>query len=74
MTDDPRWQGTGYSPEKAWAEIKSADRKRELEARFPTKWWHDIVFGWGGMLVLGIVLVCAVSLLFDLSGFLRRIF
>lgn len=37
MTDDPRWNGTGYSPEKAWAEIRSKDSARESTARHPMR-------------------------------------
>lgn len=71
MTDDPKWQGSGYSPEKAWGEIKSADRKRELEARFPTKWWHDIVFGCGGLLVIVGLFASIIAVLVSLWGILR---
>lgn len=71
MTDDPRWNGTGYSPEKAWAEIKRKDSARELESRHPTKWWHDFVFGWGGLLVIVGFAASVIGAFFGLWGILR---
>lgn len=37
MTDDPKWQDTGYSPEKAWAEIRSGDAARAATAKHPMR-------------------------------------
>ena len=31
MKDDPKWQNSGYSPEKAWQEIKQAEVNRKYE-------------------------------------------
>ena len=36
MKDDPKWKDSGYSPEKAWGEIKQAEVNRKYaDARFP---------------------------------------
>ena len=63
MTDDPKWNGTGYSPSKAWAEIQRKDSAREFEAKYPTKWWETPVYTTAGLLLLGGLLLCAFWLL-----------
>lgn len=61
-------KGSYYDPETAWARIKSENTARWLEEKYPTKWWHDIVFGWTGAIVL---LTFAVSLFFLLFALVR---
>lgn len=63
MTDDPKWTGSGYSPTKAWKEIRRKDRERELEAGSRG----------GGWLALAFVICCVVFVICVIS-FLSRLF
>ena len=57
MADDPKWQESGYSPEKAWGEIKQADSRREAAARVT---WKDNLYATGmvgGLALLALLFV-----------------
>lgn len=72
MSDD-RFKDAGqFQPEKAWRRIRHENLDRKLEAEFPKKWWHDIVFGWGGLIVLLGTLASIGLLIYSLFGVLRK--
>lgn len=67
-----RWQGTGhFHPAKAWEKITRANKARAFEAKHPTKWWHDIVYGWGGLLLALALIASVVGTVVGLWGILR---
>jgi len=46
--------------------------ERNLEKSFPKKWWHDIVFGWGGILLIAALIASAVFTVYSLWGVLSK--
>ncbi|TMN18464.1 hypothetical protein [Pseudoxanthomonas sp. X-1] len=46
------WKANRYQPLKTWAEIQQERTDAMLERSMPKRWWHDIVFGWGGVALL----------------------
>lgn len=65
MADELKWQGSGYSPEKAWAKIKRDDSRRRAAAR--VGWRENLaafgLFSWMA-LCLVIFFGCIAALLF----------
>lgn len=53
---DDKWQGSGYDPDRTWAEIQH----KEWERKNPSRWYDDVLFGLiTPILVLGsIALIC----------------
>jgi hypothetical protein len=62
--DDPKWSGSGYSPEKAWGKITQAEADREFERKHPLKWWEPIYFSVWGWLVILLLVGSAAGLFF----------
>lgn len=56
MTDDPKWQGSGYSPTKAWRQIQQVEinRKYEKNSSSPVPLLILVVVGFG-LVVAGVI-------------------
>ncbi len=68
MTD---WQNNRYGVPKSWDEQQREKAKEDFERKYPTKWWHDIVFGWGGILLLVTLAASVIWTIVSLWGALR---
>lgn len=61
--DDAKWNGSGYSPEKAWNKIKRDEAEREFDRKHPLTQWDRIriPLTLAALVICG--LVCAGGLL-----------
>lgn len=71
MNDEPKWQGSGYSPAIAWRRIQREDAAREFERRFPLGRWDNLLIPTGLVALLTLLVASVGGLAFWL---LRALF
>ncbi|MDQ1062370.1 hypothetical protein [Stenotrophomonas sp. SORGH_AS_0282] len=64
------WDKNPVSPEAK--SLVDRDRAaRNLEKSMPRRWWHDIVFGWAGLLIIAGLAVALIATIFGMWGAFR---